>query len=468
MQTVREPAVAGTFYPDAPATLRAEIDRCLNAGVAMAKGAHLDAGKDKEEAKSQPKVIIAPHAGYQYSGAVAGQVYRRLTASRHDIKRVVLLGPAHRLAFRGMAVPTSTSFRTPLGDIPVASEAIAGIIGRSNVGFLDQAFEGEHSLEVHLPFLQTLLQTFDLIPIVVGDAKKDEVADVINRLWAGPETLIIVSTDLSHFEDYARASSHDARTVQRIVSLDATLAGEDACGCRAVNGLLHCLRQKDLSIEGVDVRNSGDTAGSKERVVGYGSFVVNEAAAAKPAQEWPLAQRQAMLQLARETIRQTLEGHKQFNISLALYPRPLRQQRASFVTLNLNGKLRGCIGSLKAHRPLITDIASNAQSAAFRDPRFKPLTAEEYIAIELHLSILSEPAPLSVTRREDLIAALRPGIDGLIIKQGGAQATYLPSVWEQLPDPEQFVASLRVKAGLDAAGWRPDTQLFTYQTEAFS
>ena len=450
MESIREPAVAGTFYPNDPAMLGSLID-------AYIKG---DSGE------VCPKALIAPHAGYVYSGPVAGSVYKRVIPARDRIHRVVLLGPSHRVAFRGMAIPDNTHFRTPLGDIPLDTKAIADLSGLPSVTVMDQAHEQEHSLEVHLPFLQKIIDDFKLIPIVVGDASKEDVAYLLNSLWGGDETLIVISSDLSHYESYEQAQAMDARTNARILSLDATLKGSDACGCRPVNGLLHLAEQRGLTINKIDVRNSGDTAGPKDRVVGYGAWEINEPS--QGADAWSRAEQQILLQLAREVIRGPLEGEKNFNIEMSHFPDRLKQERAAFVTLNINGRLRGCIGSLQAHRPLIVDIAHNAQAAAFKDPRFGPLTHEEYHKVDIHISILTQPKPLAVESRQDLIDKLQPGIDGLILKEGARQATYLPSVWEQLATPEQFVSELRRKAGLSPDGWSTDMQVFVYHTEEFS
>ncbi len=463
MEAIREPAVAGTFYPNDPGTLTELIDN-----YTQTDGTPVEC----------PKAIVAPHAGYVYSGPIAGKVYAQLAEGRNRIRRVVLLGPSHRVAFKGMAVPTSNAFRTPLGDIPIDSAAINEILSLPNVGFLEQAHTDEHSLEVHLPFLQKVLQTFDLVPIVVGDASKEDVAQVIDKLWGGDETLIVISSDLSHYEPYDVACEIDNRTSQKIVALDSTLSGQEACGCRPLNGLLHYVKLHGLNVETVEVKNSGDTAGSRDRVVGYGAYKVmeNEGTALNDiegdletlAAEWTLAERQRMLQVAREAIRSPLEGEKNYNIDLARFSDRLKQERATFITLNIDGRLRGCIGSLVAHRPLILDVAHNAQAAAFKDPRFSSLSHDEYELVDMHISVLSQPQPLKVASREELIEKLRPGIDGLIIKEGSFQATYLPSVWDQLPDTEQFVTELRRKAGLDPEGWSDHTEVLTYTTEEFS
>ena len=221
-------------------------------------------------------------------------------------------------------------------------------------------------------------------------------------------------------------------------------------------------------IDTLDVRNSGDTAGDRSRVVGYGAWQVAEPRhAASAADPLTLAERQLLLQVAREAIRSPLEGEKQFHIQLERFPESLREARASFVTINLSGKLRGCIGSLEPHRPLVLDVAHNAQAAAFQDPRFSALTHPEYLAADVHLSVLSIPERIQVASRQALIDQLRPGVDGLIISERGRRATYLPSVWSQLGDPERFVFELRKKAGLSPDGWSNETEVSLYQTEEF-
>ncbi|WP_017941634.1 MULTISPECIES: AmmeMemoRadiSam system protein B [unclassified Thioalkalivibrio] len=259
---VREPAIAGQFYPADPDELRATVTRLLDA-VSPVSGA------------APPKALIAPHAGYPYSGPVAASAYARIRPLAGRIRRVVLLGPSHRVPFRGIATTTATAYRGPLGDVPVDHEALERIADLPGVQALDIAHGPEHSLEAHLPFLQVALGPFDLVPLVVGDASPGQVANVLDRLWGGPETLIVVSSDLSHFHDYATASRLDTATTRAIERLDEHALGpEQACGCRPLAGLLRLARQRGLAITTLDQRNSGDTAGPRDQVVGYGAWVL--------------------------------------------------------------------------------------------------------------------------------------------------------------------------------------------------
>lgn len=258
MTTPRLPAVAGTFYPADPVTLQRTVEELL---------ANADAPGDP------PKALVAPHAGYVYSGPVAASVYARLVPVRQVIKRVVLLGPSHRVPLRGIALSGADVFVTPLGSVALDKHAAAELADLPQVAVLDQAHAYEHSLEVHLPFLQTVLADFTLVPLVVGETTPAEVAEVLERLWGGPETLVVVSSDLSHYHPYEVARRLDSETSELIASLASThIDGEHACGCRPLNGLIEVARRKGMHGEIVDLRSSGDTAGPRDQVVGYGAY----------------------------------------------------------------------------------------------------------------------------------------------------------------------------------------------------
>jgi AmmeMemoRadiSam system protein B len=249
------------FYPADQRQLHDEVTHYLNAAI----GSRTDA--------LVPKAIIAPHAGYVYSGPVAASAYARLLPARDRIHRVVLLGPSHHVPFRGLASSSVDAFVTPLGPITLDRAAIDSLADLPQVQCLDEAHTLEHSLEVHLPFLQEILDDFQLVPLVVGDARPAEVAEVLERLWGGPETLIVISSDLSHYHDYITAKRLDRHTSEAVHS-------EDACGCVGIAGLLYLARERGLQASTVDLRNSfdtagSDTAGSKDRVVGYGAYVFN-------------------------------------------------------------------------------------------------------------------------------------------------------------------------------------------------
>ncbi len=442
MSAVRAPAVAGYFYPADPIRLRSELGRLL-------------AAVPKTEDAPAPKVLIVPHAGYVYSGAIAASGYSRLAPVAGKIRRVVLLGPAHRVAVRGLALPEAAKFATPLGEVVLDLAAIEAITELPQVLASEAAHALEHSLEVHLPFLQTVLGEFSLVPLVVGRATPEEVAQVLERLWGGPETLVVISSDLSHYLPYDDAREKDADSVARMLRLEAGLDHEQACGATPVNGLLALARRRGLAAELLDLRNSGDTAGDKSRVVGYASLAFYEGPLPQPKKD---ERGEILLAAARGAI-----GERFGSAPFALESRPwMREPGASFVTLTLGGDLRGCIGSLEAHRPLLEDVQSNAIAAAFRDPRFAPLNHHEFAKVRVEVSALSAAEPLLFENELHALSLLRPHHDGLILEYGRNRSTFLPQVWESLPAPEQFLAQLKRKAGLPADFWHDGMRLARY------
>ena len=258
MSSIRPAQVAGTFYSANPVELRNIVDSYLPPG----------SGPDLH-----PKALIAPHAGYPYSGPIAGIAYASIKDQAKSIRRVVLLGPSHRVAFRGMALPQAEAFRTPLGDVALDQEACVAMQADPNVRVFDRAHRLEHSLEVQLPFLQRLLGDFQLVPLSVGEIEPEDCANTMERFASDPATLIVVSSDLSHYHDYEEARLRDKRTSQAIVALDHRGIGrEDACGRNPIRGLLLCAKRFGSKVRTLDLRNSGDTAGSRDRVVGYGAY----------------------------------------------------------------------------------------------------------------------------------------------------------------------------------------------------
>lgn len=256
---VRPAAVAGSFYPAEPHRLEAEVR------------AHLAAADAPGGAR--PKALVAPHAGYLYSGPVAGSAFRQLEPWRGAIERVILLGPSHFVPFAGLALPAACAFETPLGEVPVAADGAVRVAGLSQVVVSDLPHAREHALEVELPFLQVALERFELVPLLIGEASPEEVAEVLDRLWGGAETLIVVSSDLSHYRDYATAAALDRATADAIVALDLDrIAAGDACGRNPLRGLLLAARRRGLAACELDLRSSGDTAGGRGQVVGYGAF----------------------------------------------------------------------------------------------------------------------------------------------------------------------------------------------------
>ena len=462
---IRPSAVAGSFYPAGPAQLEAMVVSCL-------------LGAASPPAALAPKVLLVPHAGLVYSGPIAGNAYALLAPWRERIRRVVLLGPSHRVAVRGLAAPHAGAFATPLGDVEVDRAALSSLDNLPQVGFSDAAHAQEHSLEVQLPFLQLVLERFTLVPLVVGRANPVEVAEVLERLWGGDETLIVISSDLSHYLPYAEARARDRATIERVLRLDADLDADEACGAAPLAGALVAARRHGLAARLRDLRNSGDTAGDRRRVVGYGAVAFEprhagrasdgEAQAADGDDSHAAAEDRhlgpALLSRARNAIAAVL--------GLAAAAEPdhpaLDRPGATFVTLRHEGALRGCVGTLQARQPLHEDVRTHAAAAAFDDPRFPPLAAEEFAQLQIEVSVLGEAEPLAASSETEARATLRRGIDGVILEWRGRRATFLPQVWEQLPQAGAFLNALKLKAGLPPDFWAEDLRLSRYQVRKFA
>lgn len=433
------------FYPGDPAALAAEVDDLLG-------------GVDELHPRlGFPKALVVPHAGYIYSGPVAARAYDELASARGIVRRVVLLGPCHRVAARGLAIPTAEAFMTPLGRIPVDHAALRAVQDLPQVTASDAAHALEHSLEVQLPFLQKQLGEFSLAPFAVGMAGVEEVAQVLERLWGGAETLIVISTDMSHYHSYDEARRVDSATLARIAACATDIDHDEACGATPLNGLLSFAKKRSLPIKLLAACNSGDTAGSKGRVVGYSSFALYDGAVSTDQAG------SALLDIAHGAIEQEL-----FRKTPSALQAPwLRQAGATFVTLKKKGDLRGCIGTLQALRPLGEDVAHNAIGAAFRDPRFPALEADEWAHCSVEVSLLSAPKPVRFADEDDLIAQIRPGEDGLILEAQGRRGTFLPQVWDSIPGTRAFLNELVRKAGLPADTRLARCKFFRYRVVKF-
>lgn len=524
---IRPPAVAGSFYPADRTTLKQLINHQLDYSreVLQQLEPALPAGV--------PKAVIVPHAGYVYSGTAAALAYALLERGRGSVTRAVIVGPTHRVAVRGVACSTAAAFETPLGTVPVdiAAERKAlglsvneplrsGTHARPGASAPAMIVNGpthaqEHAVEVQIPFLQTVLgPDLTIVPLNAGDATPQEMGDVLRALWGGPETVIVISSDLSHYHPHEVARALDDQTIADIAALHLPIHPRRACGAYPINGLLDVLKgRKDMKLFELGCSTSDDDgvvalAGqprpamrdADEPVVGYVSFAAWES---KPEADAPAgaddldvsgtSHGDVLLKLARAAIRERLHiEHPTVADSTAaiLAANPwLNEPGACFVTLAEDGRLRGCIGSLVAYRSLGKDVAAHAVDAATRDPRFNPVTTAEYPLLNVEVSVLGEPEPITVNScdadsrgtgsktatlaslqsgpqtdavkrdgsnaerlvrsRTELEEVLRPGKDGLILAdRRGRSATFLPQVWDELPDPHDFVAHLLAKAGI--------------------
>ena len=456
---VREPAVAGLFYPKDPG----ELSRMIDGYLAAAKG----------ESSGKLKALICPHAGYVYSGPVAASGFRLLQGA--EFETVIVLAPSHYAALDAASVSDADVFRTPLGDVPVAAAKARQLAKLSPFALeprctmqrpgwsaqssrpppadgRDTADTWEHADEVEVPFLQRTLKNFQLLPVVFGDVDPAKAARALTQIL-DDRTLIVASSDLSHYHPYAEARALDSRTIEAICAFDiARLSGEDACGYIPIATLLHVAKQRGWQPRLLDYRNSGDTAGDKSRVVGYAAIAFYAPAAT--AETFTKEQRRFLLELARKTVREVTSTGQVPQVSAAGLDASLKATRGCFVTLTKRGELRGCIGHIQPVMPLYQAIADNARSAAIRDPRFLPVSAREAGELEIEISVLTVPQPLAFSSPDDLLRKLRPHEDGVVLNIDGRVATYLPQVWEQLPDKVDFLDSLAEKAGCSRRDWR--------------
>lgn len=446
MLAVQKPAVAGSFYPDDPTLLGQAVEGLL--------ARFEDAGTD------QPKALIMPHAGYNFSGAVAAAAASRL---KPGITRVVILGPSHYNAFKGVALPDADALSTPLGRIPI-DESANSLIGDPDVRVNAEAYAKEHSIEVELPFLQVRLGTFSVLPLLVGDIDPARLSGMIDRLWGGPDTLIVISTDLTHFMTAAQASKLDANTASKIETAEPDgLTGREACGVRALGSFLMVASRRGLRITRLALTHSGAVTGDDSRVVGYGAWMAQEPEAICLGQ----TERAMALTLARSTMVQRTKSTWMPSIR-GVFPQPLHGFAACFVTVEMAGELRGCIGSLRANRSLKGDIILNSVKAGFEDPRFPPISAEELAGSHLEIAVLSRPAPISFRTEDEVVEQLRPGRDGIILDAEGQRGTFLPKVWDGLASPEDFWTSLKRKAGVPEDYWSANCRVWRYVAESFS
>lgn len=448
-QSVRPPAVAGSFYPGGSDVLTDRVDGLLAAARKII---------------APPKALVLPHAGYDYSGGVAAAGFAQLTPVCDSIKRVVLLGPNHTMPLRGIAMPAGDAFRTPLGEIPLDRKALAALEDLPFCTVDDAPHAKEHSLEVMLPFLQRLLGGFSLVPLVVGQTMPEEVCKVLARLWGGPETLIIVSTDLSHFLTDGEARKTDMKTARAVETMKFSEIGrEDACGRYPLAGLLAFANARNMRITRLGLLNSGQTSGRADRVVGYGAWGLEYAASARMSD----ANREILKGIASAAIVEGAKTGTAPEIDMNTLPVDLRTIRACFTTLTVDGRFRGCRGTVRAAEPIAVDAAQNAFLSAFEDPRVPPLSQSEAERAEIGISILSNPGQMKISSEVDLLEQLSPDEDGLILEEGKRRALFLPKVWDDLPDARDFLTQLKRKGGWPAEYWSEDMRAYRFSAEYF-
>lgn len=455
----RTAQVAGTFYPADSAELRGLVQELLQR-------------HPEPVVRQKPRILIVPHAGYQYSGPIAATAFRQLSGQTYD--GVVVVGFTHRMQFAGSSVDTRESYVTPLGEVPVDQEAAALLLRSPGLAHVEEAHASdEHSLEVELPFLQVALERFRLVPVLMGTATLADAARLAEALAALArigDYLFVFSTDLSHYHPYEDAVGLDERTLQSLrfetpSAVDRLFAHGmiEACGRGPiVTSLLLAQRLGYLRRERLFYANSGDTTGDRSRVVGYGALAMFD----RPPGSAPLISREAgaaLVQAARASLERSLAGQTRSPEALSLerYPE-LSRPTGAFVTLRKDGALRGCIGRITSDEPLVASVPVVALEAALQDPRFSPVRSEELDELRVEVSVLTPPVKLD--RLEDLV----PGRDGVILEYEGRSGVFLPQVWEETSWTRlEFLQELaHQKAGLPPDAWQHAT-LHVFQDQPF-
>lgn len=467
---IREPAVAGLFYPGDAAALSKTLDTLL-------KGA-------PEHPVARLKGLVCPHAGYEYSGPTAAIAYKTLAG--REVQTVIVMGPSHYAWFKGACIPDAEAYRTPLGLVPI-SEKAKGLTAFAPFVLepqcqvqrppwhrqapkpapepgQDTPETWEHSVEVQVPFLQKVLKNFKLLPVVIGDADPEQIAKVLADTL-DDKTVVVASSDLSHYHSYSAAKELDSRCVKAICdgNIDQ-MKTQEACGKLPILALMHLARLKGWKAQLLDYRNSGDATGDKDRVVGYTAVAFYAPASANLA----APERKFLLELARKSLKNASASVSLPEVAAQDVPPKLAEKKACFVTLTKGGALRGCIGHLTAMEPLYQAVLDNARNAAVRDPRFPPVQPNEVDQLKIEISVLTEPQPLAFSSPDDLLSKLRPNEDGVLLHIGPRTATFLPQVWTQIPDKVDFLSHLAQKAGCETSAWRgKDVSVSIYHVECF-
>lgn len=445
MDTVKSPAFAGKFYPENKEKLEKQLD-------------HLFQQAEKDY-KTKTRAIIAPHAGYMYSGKVAAKAFQYLD---NTAKNVFVIAPSHHINYRGIALPTYDCFETPLGNIKVNKNIINELSEIENTDFLDEAYENEHSIEVELPFIKKILPNAQITPILYSNVSPKNIGMIIEKYWDNEENIFVISSDLSHFYSQKDAQKIDEYTAEMIESQNTRNFQEfQACGSSGIIGLVNFSKSKNYSLIRTELTTSGEVAGENDSVVGYGAWILTE----MPKSVFIKDQfSDLVLSICKESIHAGIHTGNSLDVDAKLYPQVFYEQGACFVTITLENRLRGCMGSIFAHKPLLNDLAQNAYKSSFADTRFTALTEQEFEHIKLAVSLLTEPEEINFSDENDLLSKIKPYEDGIIIQEKNYTAVYLPSVWVQLPDKKEFLNSLKQKAGLPSEYFSKTFKAYRFHT----
>ena len=432
--------VAGKFYPSDKTELFDLIDEFY--------------AKTENSSGYLSRAVIVPHAGYIYSGELAVEGYKYLNS---DSENIFIFAPSHYARIFGCVSCDYDGFETPLGNCEVNKEITKDFEINNDV------FEKEHSIEVQLPLIKYFFNNAKIVPILYGCDDYKNIADVISKYWDNGRNSFVISSDLSHFYPERESSKIDHYTAQLIETGNIqNFDAEQACGAVGICGLVTYANNKEYSMIRVGLTNSAEKTGDSSQVVGYGSWFLFEGKKNEYIKEFFC---DYVIDICKKSI---LSGFQIGDFEISNYPCVMEEYGACFVTLEINDNLRGCIGSVIAHRPLINDLLANAHAAAFKDPRFSPLTRQEFDNVKISVSLLSQPERIIFDTEEDLLNKIVPYKDGIIIRDGNYQAVYLPVVWEQISDKREFLNSLKVKAGMSEDYFTDTLQAFRFSAVKIS
>ena len=444
MIKIKEPAVANMFYSGNAEELRAQLDGFAN--------------NSSNSYEYRTRAVIVPHAGLVYSGQLA---YEGISQLDREIKNIFIFAPAHRVPFGGIALSAYDEWKTPLGTIKINQEINNELEENFGGKFLDEAYIEEHSVEIEIPVIQKVFNDTlpQIIPVLISHENPKIITKIISEYYPRKDCGFVISSDLSHFHNDGKARKIDGETAHMIESGDiSSFTPEQACGAIGICGLVDFANQNNYSMIRINMLNSSAVSGDKSRVVGYGTWFLYEGGKNEFIKKY---YSEYLLNLCKSVIKSKLGGKNFFTNHAQVFD----ELGACFVTLKKLGHLRGCIGSIIAHQSLFEDIVQHAQDAAFKDPRFNPVTEDEVDFLTVDVSILSEPKQMSFEDEADLLRQIVPFKDGIIIKDGWHQAVYLPSVWEDLPDKKLFMQSLKVKAGMAPDHFSKNFEAYRFETE---
>lgn len=458
-QRIRYPVAAGTFYPrDARELARRTADLIESADRRL-----------RLPASEIPKAIIVPHNAFYFSGDVAAAGYAALRRLKPFVKRVVLIGSSHQGQYFGISLSQAKYWEMPDRQFEIDRELTEKLLKIQGIGFDSDAHEAESSLEMQLPFVSAVFgKDVKIMPILVEDASIEQVSDLIAAVWGGPETVIIISTDMSSGKQDEKVKS-DIYDISKLLEKEeyAKIKPKHFCAPLPVAGLLAYVRENHFSVQTIELQTSADAFPATDKVVGFGAFGVyetNDGAEDNKVQMENILQanQESLLRVAAQSIVTGFERGRPLRLRESRYPEELRQKGATFVNIYYNGALRGSAGSGEPTRSILEDIAENAYAAAFSDFRFIPLNEEEIKNAEITISVLTRPTPIRFENEKELLAKIRPRQDGLILRERSNKALFLPQVWETFSSPEEFLAYLKQKAGLPMDYWSPTVKVYRF------